>query len=184
MNELIIKKRWKIRIFEGTICAIGLILCIIYGNNYRYSFLYIPLLIGVLFSFFWECNHRYKEIVFGQSGITLPDGTLCKWESIRLIEFKKIHFFTSTLVFHTKNHTYEEDTMEYDFKFRRLKGYMMLNHPEIPCDSYVIELIDGGGIGTCKKRDVKVDDYVYEESERRRNKRKPKKGSSHAVTSP
>lgn len=177
MNELIIRKRWKYDICCYVIGIIGLIWGRIYVPEYRYSFAAIPLIIGAIICLIFTIKERHEEIVFGKFGITLPDGTLCKWENIKLIEFRRTSFFSLSLLIHTKNHTYEKDTNGYDFKFKRLKGYMMLNHPDIPCDSYVIEVLDGG-YDTKKKRDVKVDDYVYEELERRRNKRKPKKGSS------
>lgn len=172
MNEFVIKKRWK---FELSFYIIGLVLVHIYAPNYRYSFLCIPLIIGSVICMILEYRERYEEVVFGKFGITLPDGRLCKWENVRLIEFKRTSFFSVSLLIRTKNYTHDVPTLSYDFKFKKLKGYMMLNHPEIPRDSYIIQFIDGGEMETSKKRDVKVDDYVYEELERRWNKRKPKK---------
>ena len=141
MNELIIRKRWKFDICCFIVCIIGLIWGRIYVPEYRYSFAAIPLIIGCVISLIFTIKKRHEEIVFGKFGITLPDGTLCKWENIRLIELKFSLVDRWCMYVHTKKHVYKENLESYNVRPVKIADYLRKNRREIQLKFYAKKIL-------------------------------------------
>ncbi|MCQ2337298.1 MAG: hypothetical protein MJ010_09020 [Paludibacteraceae bacterium] len=156
MNDLIIKRRW-IRDICWTIClTIGMVWAIICQPDGKWSFAYGPLLIMCILGGYNIIKDRHQTVTFDTNGVTTPDGEFCDWCNIRRIEYRK-SWPSLKLHIYTKKSSFVIETLQYSFKFKMLKEYMLINHPDIPCDSYVIELPGNGGWETKNKRQFKFD---------------------------
>lgn len=136
MNELIIKKGWVSSIIAGVIIIVVLAWGCVYMPNYRYSFAFCPLIIGVIISIISDFRGRHEKIVFGKFGITLPDGTLCKWGNIRLIELKFSLVDRWCMYVHTNNHVFKENLEPYNIRPVNIAEYLKNNRSEIRLDFY------------------------------------------------
>ncbi len=137
MNEFVIGKAWKKEIITYLLCDCIFIYGMIYAPTHKYAFLFKPALIISVWVFYTTYKHRKEQIRFDEYGITLEDGTLCKWQNIKLLEYKRTGLQSMSLVVHTKNHVYNQNVVGFEHKHKELYEYMSTNHPEIRFDMYV-----------------------------------------------
>ena len=143
MNEFVIRKAWKKEIITLVLLDLGLIYCIVFVPYHRYAFTWKPLLIASLWVFYTTYKHRKEQIRFDEYGITLEDGTLCKWQNIKLLEYKHLGQWDWSLIVHTKNNMYKNNMSGYNFDSRKLLKYMQINHPDITFNIYAKFFLGG-----------------------------------------
>lgn len=157
MNKLIIKNGWVRNACLFVVLTLGVVWAIIYQPDGKWSFAYGLMLITGVWSLYTTIRDRHQTIIFDANGVTTPDGEFCDWHNIKRIEYKA-SWPSANLYFYTKGSSFVIDTANFYFKFKELKKYMLINHPDIPCDSYIIELPGGGGgFITKNKRQFKFD---------------------------
>ncbi len=97
---------------------------------------------------------KNKQIVFDDKGVILSNGVMCEWDNVEYIEFRG-SWPSLKLIIQTVSECHIEYTALYVFNFEKLKQYISENHPNVPCDNYVIELPGGFGWRTKYKREFK-----------------------------
>lgn len=138
MKEYVISYDFKFSIFANISGLLAGILCLILQFDKRTTILSPFIIIICCYGLFKATKKKGKNIIFNNTGITLPNEKQFNWEDIILLEFKKPFWDTNKMFIHTVDGEEDISLDDYDVSYKNLKEYMDLNHPTVKCDIYVL----------------------------------------------